>query len=125
MVDRAVITNPPPLADLDDGSVATGGWTEPTDGGGFAGNLNLVMQIPVTLRFVLGTTSMPVAALLKLGRGTVVPLDRRVGEPVEVVVNNHVVAMGEVVVINDDGSKFGISLTEIIGSPDGTVARKA
>ena len=58
---------------------------------------------------------MPVSALLKLGRGSVVPLDRRVGDPVEVVVNDHVVARGEVVVINEDGSRFGVSLTEIVG----------
>lgn len=83
-----------------------------------AGNLDVVMRIPVPVKVVLGSTSMPVSALLKLGRGSVVPLDRRVGDPVEVVVNDHVVARGEVVVINEDGSRFGISLTEIVGASD-------
>ncbi len=85
------------------------------DGGAFSSNLDLVLRIPVSVKVVLGTTQMPVASLLKLGRGSVVPLDRRVGDPVEVVVNDHVVARGEVVVLNEEGSRFGISLTEIIG----------
>ncbi|MEJ2118329.1 MAG: FliM/FliN family flagellar motor switch protein [Alphaproteobacteria bacterium] len=55
--------------------------------------------------------------LVKLGRGAVVPLDRRVGEPVDVVVNGRVVARGEVVVLDEDSSRFGISLTEVIGTP--------
>lgn len=81
-------------------------------------NLNIVMKIPVLVKVVLGSTTMQVASLLKLGRGAVIPLDRKVGEPVEVIVNDHVVARGEVVVINDEGSRFGISLTEIIGLSD-------
>jgi len=63
---------------------------------------------------VLGSASMPVANLMKLGRGAVVPLDHRVGEPVDVVVNGRVVARGEVVVVEDDNSRFGVSLTEIV-----------
>ena len=85
---------------------------------GFTGNLDVVMKIPVSVKVVLGSTTMPVASLLKLGRGAVIPLERRVGDPVEVVVNDHVVARGEVVIINDEGSRFGISLTEIVGIPD-------
>lgn len=92
------------------------GSTRPQETGDtFPGNIDVVMRIPVPVRVVLGSTSMPVSALLKLGRGSVVPLDRRVGDPVEVVVNDHVVARGEVVVINEDGSRFGVSLTEIVG----------
>jgi flagellar motor switch protein FliN/FliY len=58
---------------------------------------------------------MPVASLVKLGRGAVIPLDRRVGEPVDVVVNGRVVARGEVVVVDEATSRFGISLTEVVG----------
>ena len=72
------------------------------------------MRIPVTVQIVLGTATMPVANLAKLGRGAVVPLDRRVGEPVDVVVNGKVVARGEVVVVDEDNSRFGISLTEVL-----------
>jgi flagellar motor switch protein FliN/FliY len=88
-------------------------------------NLNIVMKIPVLVKVVLGSTTMQVASLLKLGRGAVIPLDRKVGEPVEVIVNDHVVARGEVVVINDEGSRFGISLTEIIGLSDQDVGSSA
>ena len=69
-----------------------------------------------------GTSSatMPVANVLKLGRGAVVPLDRKVGEPVDVVVNGRIVARGEVVVLDEDNSRFGVSLTEVIGGPVST-----
>ncbi len=80
-------------------------------------NLEMVMRIPVTVQIVLGSATLPVANLVKLGRGAVVPLDRRVGEPVDVVVNGRVVARGEVVVLDEDSSRFGISLTEVIGTP--------
>jgi flagellar motor switch protein FliN/FliY len=78
-------------------------------------NLDMVMRIPVTVKIVLGSTTMPVASLVKLGRGAVIPLDRRVGEPVDVVVNGRVVARGEVVVVDEATSRFGISLTEVVG----------
>ena len=78
-------------------------------------NIEAILRIPITLQVVLGSASMPVANLLKLGRGAVVPLDHRVGEPVDVVVNGRVVARGEVVVVEDDTSRFGVSLTEVIG----------
>ena len=57
---------------------------------------------------------MPVSNLLKLGRGAVVPLDHRIGEPVDVVVNGRLIARGEVVLIEDETTRFGVSLTEII-----------
>ncbi len=78
-------------------------------------NIETILRIPVTVQVVLGSTSMPVANLLKLGRGAVIPLDHRVGEPVDVVVNGRVVARGEVVVVEDDTTRFGVSLTEVIG----------
>jgi len=81
---------------------------------GNARNLESVLRIPVRLQVVLGSATMPVANLMKLGRGAVVPLDHRIGEPVEVVVNGRVIARGEVVVVEDDNSRFGVSLTEIV-----------
>jgi flagellar motor switch protein FliN/FliY len=78
-------------------------------------NLELVMRIPVTVQVVLGSATMPVANLVKLGRGAVVALDRRVGEPVDLIVNGRIVARGEVVVVDEDSSRFGISLTEVLG----------
>ena len=84
---------------------------------GGARNLDSILQIPVNLQVVLGSATMPVASLMKLGRGAIVPLDHRVGEPVDIVVNGRVIARGEVVVVEDDNSRFGVSLTEIVGPP--------
>jgi flagellar motor switch protein FliN/FliY len=81
-------------------------------------NLEMVMRIPVTVKIVLGSATMPVANLMKLGRGAVIALDRRVGEPVDVAVNGRVVARGEVVVVDEATSRFGIKLTEVVGPPD-------
>jgi flagellar motor switch protein FliN/FliY len=78
-------------------------------------NIDAILRIPVEVQVVLGSATMPVANLIKLGRGAVIPLDHRVGEPVDVVVNGRIVARGEVVVVEDDHSRFGVSLTEIVG----------
>jgi flagellar motor switch protein FliN/FliY len=79
--------------------------------------LDAILRIPVVVQAILGTASMPVANLMKLGRGAVVPLDHRIGEPVDIVVNGRVVARGEVVVLEEDSSRFGVTLTEIAGLP--------
>ncbi len=84
-------------------------------------NLEPIMRIPVTVQVLLGSATMPVADLMKLGRGAVIPLDHRVGEPVEVVVNGRIVARGAVVVVEEENSRFGVSLTEIVGGATGDV----
>lgn len=78
-------------------------------------NLETILRIPVSLQVILGSAMMPVSNLLKLGRGAVIPLDHRVGEPVDVVVNGRVIARGEIVVVEDDNSRLGVSLTEVAG----------
>ena len=83
-------------------------------------NVEAILRIPVTMQVVLGSATIPVANLMKLGRGAVVPLDHRVGEPVDVVVNGRIVARGEVVVVEEDNSRFGVSLTEIVGPLGGS-----
>jgi flagellar motor switch protein FliN/FliY len=83
-------------------------------------NVDAILRIPVTVQVVLGAATMPVANLMKLNRGAVVPLDHRVGEPVDVVVNGRIVARGEVVVVEEDNSRFGVSLTEIVGPLGGS-----
>lgn len=94
---------------------------EPRDGQargetlGSGRNLDSILRVPVTIQVVLGAATMPVASLMKLGRGAIVPLDHRVGEPVDIVVNGRVIARGEVVVVEDDNSRFGVSVTEIVG----------
>jgi len=73
--------------------------------------LEAVYDIPVQLSVVLGKTSMQVSQLLKLGRGAVVELDRKVGEPIDIYVNNRLIARGEVVVVEE---RIGVTMTEII-----------
>lgn len=74
-------------------------------------NLELVMDIPVTLSLEVGRTRLSVRQLLQLGRGAVIELDRLAGEPMDVKVNGVLVAHGEVVVVNE---KFGIRLTDVV-----------
>ncbi len=73
--------------------------------------MEAVYDIPVQISAVLGRATLPVHQLLKLGRGAVVELDRRVGEAIEIYVNNRLVARGEVVVVNE---RLGITMTEIV-----------
>ena len=75
------------------------------------GDLEAVYDIPVQVSAVLGKSSMQVSQLLKLGRGAVVELDRKVGEAIDIYVNNRLVARGEVVVVED---RLGVTMTEII-----------
>jgi flagellar motor switch protein FliN len=75
--------------------------------------IDAILRIPVLVQVVVGSATLPVSSLLKLGRGAVVPLDHRVGDPVDVVVNGRTIARGEVVVVEEDGARFGVSLTEI------------
>lgn len=74
-------------------------------------SLETVYDIPVQISVVLGKTSMQVNQLLKLGRGAVIELERKVGEPIDIYVNNRLVARGEVVVVED---RIGVTMTEII-----------
>ncbi|WP_335617795.1 MULTISPECIES: flagellar motor switch protein FliN [unclassified Bartonella] len=77
-------------------------------------NTELIMSIPVEVQVVLGSTTMPVATLMDLGRGAVITLDKQIGDPIDIVVNGRIIARGEVIVLEDDPSRFGVSLTEII-----------
>lgn len=76
-----------------------------------AKDLEAVYDIPVKVSAVLGKSTMQVSQLLKLGRGAVVELDRKVGEAIDIYVNNRLVARGEVVVVED---RLGVTMTEII-----------
>ncbi len=79
--------------------------------GGNESNLNVILDIPVTLSMEVGRTEVPIQDLLALNRGSVVELDRVAGEPMDVLINGTLIAHGEVVIINE---KFGIRLTDVI-----------
>lgn len=82
-------------------------------GEAMANDVTAIYDIPVQISAVLGRSSMQVSQLLKLGRGAVVELDRKVGEAIDIYVNNRLVARGEVVVVED---KLGVTMTEIVKS---------
>ena len=99
--------------DTEAGEVPTGsdGLPEVGDLPRGARDLEAVYDIPVQVSAVLGKSTMQVSQLLKLGRGAVVELDRKVGEAIDIYVNNRLVARGEVVVVED---RLGVTMTEII-----------
>lgn len=80
-----------------------------------ATDLATVFDVPVNISAVLGKAHMTVAQLLKLNRGSVLELDRKVGEAIDIFVNNRLVARGEVVVVED---RLGVTMTEIIKTED-------
>jgi flagellar motor switch protein FliN/FliY len=98
----------------EDAATQAPGEEQATEGKGLPYNsrdLEAVYDIPVKVSAVLGKATMQVSQLLKLGRGAVVELDRKVGEAIDIYVNNRLVARGEVVVVED---RLGITMTEII-----------
>ncbi len=74
-------------------------------------DINMVLDIPVTLSVELGRTKVPIKYILQLAQGSVVELDALAGEPMDVLINGYLIAQGEVVVVND---KFGIRLTDVV-----------
>ncbi|MBA2125960.1 flagellar motor switch protein FliN [Hyphomicrobium methylovorum] len=80
---------------------------------GAGDNSAMIMGLPVMMKVVLGSAKMPVATLAKLAKGSVVKLDKTVGDPVDILVNGRLIARGEVVVLNEAPSRFGVVLTEV------------
>jgi flagellar motor switch protein FliN len=80
-----------------------------------ASDLAAVYDVPVNIQAVLGRANLEVAALLRLSRGSVIELDRKVGEAIDIYVNNRLVARGEVVVVDE---RLGVTMTEIIKDGD-------
>ncbi|MCK4742488.1 MAG: flagellar motor switch protein FliN [Sulfuriflexus sp.] len=94
-----------PLDNLQDDSTDTGDEV----------NLDVILDIPVTIAMEIGRTTISIRNLLQLNQGSVVELDRLAGEPMDVLVNGTLVAHGEVVVVNE---KFGIRLTDVISATE-------
>jgi flagellar motor switch protein FliN/FliY len=98
------------------GSLQNGlGETGPNPAGEHADNSAMIMGLPVMMKVVLGSAKMPVATLAKLAKGSVVKLDKMVGDPVDILVNGRLIARGEVVVLNEGTSRFGVVLTQVGG----------
>jgi flagellar motor switch protein FliN/FliY len=101
----------PNLQDTDVAFAGANGLREAPLGTKTAADLEQVFDVPVTVSAVLGTSEMPVGDLLKLAPGVVLELDRKVGEAIDIFVNNRLVARGEVVLVED---RLGVTMTEII-----------
>ena len=103
-----------PLQDLNSTAAEAGddlAYNDDEQASRIAADLEAVFDVPVQVSAVLGRSKMDVGELLKLGPGTVLELDRRVGEAIDIYVNNRLVARGEVVLVED---KLGVTMTEII-----------
>ena len=94
----------PPLGDVT--------YNEDEQSARIAADLEAVFDVPVQVSAVLGRSKMDVGELLRLGPGTVLELDRKVGEAIDIYVNNRLVARGEVVMVDD--SRLGVTMTEIV-----------
>jgi flagellar motor switch protein FliN len=95
-----------------DSSLTTSDGTSP--------NLDSILRIPVAVQIFLGAAFMPIADLMKLGQGAVVSLDHNISDPVDVVVNGRVIARGELIALEEDPTKIGVKLTEIISRSNET-----
>ncbi|MBK1872099.1 MULTISPECIES: flagellar motor switch protein FliN [Marinobacter] len=101
-----------PMEEFDESSMATKGSATPPD-------LDVILDIPVSISMEVGNTQIPIRNLLQLNQGSVIELDRLAGEPLDVLVNGTLIAHGEVVMVNE---KFGIRLTDVI-SPGERIKR--
>lgn len=99
-----------PLKDLSEGSPETGSTNASTMDEQDI-NLDVILDVPVTISVEIGRTQVPIRDLLRYSQGSVIELDRLVSEPLDVLVNNTLIAHGEVVVIDE---QFGIRLTDVI-----------
>ncbi len=93
--------------------------SQSSQGTGPAPDMDVILDIPVTISMEVGNTQIPIRNLLQLNQGSVIELDRLAGEPLDVLVNGTLIAHGEVVMVNE---KFGIRLTDVI-SPGERIKR--
>jgi flagellar motor switch protein FliN/FliY len=103
----------PDLAQVGGVMAEYGQHEAPTDK--VAADLRPVFDVPVSIQAVIGRTTLEVADLLELGPGSVLELDRRVGEAIDIYVNSRLIARGEVVIVDD---RLGVTMTEIIKNAD-------
>ena len=98
----------PPL----DGMAAATAFAAPAPANPFAGGP--FADIPITLKAVLGQVTMPISTLMNLKQGELLPLDKRVGEPIDIIANGNPIARGELVVVDEDPAVFCVQITEIL-----------
>lgn len=82
-------------------------------GNGMQANMGLIMDIPIDVQIILGASRMQVSSLMNLNEGAIISLDRRIGEPVDLMVNGRLIGRGEITVMESDETRFGIRLIEV------------
>ena len=95
-------------------SAFSGSTQEP--GSALTANLDLIMDIPIDVEIVLGSSRMQVSGLMNLEEGATIALDRKIGEPVEIMVNGRRIGKGEITVLENDDTRFGVKVTEVLGT---------
>lgn len=93
---------------------SSGSQQEP--GSGLSANLDLIMDIPIEVQIVLGSSKMQVSGLMNLEEGAIIALDKKIGEPVEIMVNGRRIARGEITVLENDDTRFGVKLIEVMAT---------
>ncbi|MDL2404875.1 flagellar motor switch protein FliN [Rhizobium calliandrae] len=89
-------------------------FAEPSaPGSALTANLDLIMDIPIDVQIVLGSSRMQVSGLMNLTEGAIIALDKKIGEPVEITVNGRRIGRGEITVLEHDDTRFGIKLIEV------------
>ena len=99
----------PDLGDASFGSVQ-----EP--GSALTANMDLIMDIPIDVEIVLGSSRMQVSGLMNLEEGATIALDKKIGEPVEIMVNGRRIGKGEITVLENDDTRFGVKVTEVLST---------
>ncbi|CCM74411.1 flagellar motor switch protein FliN [Rhizobium mesoamericanum] len=85
-------------------------------GSAMQSNLDLIMDIPIDVQIMLGSSRMQVAGLMNLNEGATIALDKKIGEPVEIMVNGRKIARGEITVLENDDTRFGVKLIEVLST---------
>jgi flagellar motor switch protein FliN len=97
---------------MDAGGSTSASISEP--GSALSANMDLIMDIPIDVQIVLGSSRMQVSGLMNLEEGAIIALDRKIGEPVEIMVNGRRIARGEITVLENDDTRFGVKLIEVL-----------
>ncbi|TBB69360.1 flagellar motor switch protein FliN [Rhizobium ruizarguesonis] len=105
-----------PAAGMDFGSSSSFEASPASLGSALNSNLDLIMDIPIDVQIMLGTSRMQVSGLMNLNEGATIALDKKIGEPVEIMVNGRRIARGEITVLDNDDTRFGVKLIEVLST---------
>ncbi|MBY3062059.1 flagellar motor switch protein FliN [Rhizobium laguerreae] len=105
-----------PAAGMDFGSNPSFEASPAPLGSALNSNFDLIMDIPIDVQIMLGTSRMQVSGLMNLNEGATIALDKKIGEPVEIMVNGRRIARGEITVLDNDDTRFGVKLIEVLST---------